>query len=120
MIQDKGWGRAISRKEQGKVVNILSCDSLQTHKGQLYICETVRDRKGSKKLLVWFYEASNLHLTYDLRPLKGGSGVHVSRPQCAGLNKDQGFSLLQSGAERSLKDYSTAPTCCFSASGLWC
>lgn len=48
-----------------------------------------------------FYEAANLHLTHDLCSLKGGSGVHVSRPQSPGLNKDQGFSLLQLSEEVS-------------------
>lgn len=48
--------------------------------------------------------------------IKGGSEVHVSRPQRPGLNKDHGFSLLQTSASaaaaavnrRSLKRSRTA------------
>lgn len=89
----------------------MCLEAAQPDKGQLHIRETTEDTGDpmrsctsnvEEKLVVclFFYDASNLHLTHDLCSLKGGSGVHVSRPKCPGLNKDQGFSLLPAAAER--------------------
>lgn len=129
---ERGFGEEgykVQHSVEEKLVHLIvfgSC-SLYIDKGQPHIYETAEDAgdvvgncSSSQENWWWwwwsvFYEASNLHLTHDLCSLKGGSGVHVSWPQSPGLNKDQGFSLLQlkEGVSRdpTLHPQTISPTC---------